>query len=259
MVRAHLISLAALIAYFAILQPALAVETYINLPTIPGENPTPGYPGAIAASPITITPQTLAVTKNSDSTSAPILAAALGGTSLGNISVMLYNSTPAGPPDATLNFFNSTIGSYQSNGATEDVSFSADNPLQLYLEIPGIPGESNTPGHANIMSIDSFSLFGDFSIEKLTDGASDDLFLATAQGTVFPIARLLLYDTLPPAAAPDAIIEFHDVLATSASSIGGGRESYSFNFDTLSQPIPEPTTFTLLAAAIALFATARRR
>jgi hypothetical protein len=243
------------------LPAAFAAETYISIPSIPGEDPTPGYPGAISVSSLEITEQTLTISKDLDSASLPISVAAAQGTPLGTIRALLYNAAPASAPDAKLDFFNPFVSSYSIN-VDEEVSFAAENPLELYLEVPGIPGESSTPGHPNIMNISLFSLAGDFTIEKLLDGASNDLALASAQGTIFPIARLLLYDSVPAGAAPDAVIEFHDVLVSSYTLlVGPGQplEQVSFAFGSLSQPVPEPATIALFAVAGAIATCALRR
>jgi type VI protein secretion system component Hcp len=152
--------------------------------------------------------------------------------------MLFYNTVPAGPPDASLDFFDTLASSYQLlGGTTEEVGFNAQNPLQLYLEVPGIPGEASTPGHPNVMQIQSWSLvFNDFTIIKQQDTASDDLLLANAQGTHFAEARLLLYDSLPLGSSPDAVIEFEDLLISSSQLGGPGQpEQHTFNFASLSQ------------------------
>lgn len=253
-----------LLATLALISPTLAVETYINIPSIPGEDPTPGYPNAMAVSTLTITPQTLTVIRDLDGASDDLFLAAAQGTNLGTTSALLYNAAPAGPPDATLDFFNTLVSSYSFVDIdTEEVSFAAENPLELYLEVPGIPGVSNTPGHPSVIQIQSFSLTGNqFTIVKLQDSASDDLFLAAAQGDQFQIARLLLYDSIPLGPAPDAVIEFHDLLISSLQSIPHPvqpLEGVTFAFATLSQPIPEPATLALISIAVEIATCASRR
>ncbi len=245
--------------------PAVAVLAYINIPSIAGENPTPGYPGAIAVSSVTITPEQVSITKTTDSASASLFLAVANGTLLGTTNLLLYNTAPVGAPDATLDFFNTLATAYQSvGGDTEEVSFNANNPVELFLEVPGIPGESNTPGYSNILQIESITLTNnEFTIIKLSDSATDDLFLANATGEFFPVVRLLLYDSLPLDGPPDATIEFQDLLISASQVLVDPvqpRDQHSFNFQTLSPSIPEPaTTYALVLAATAMIARRSRR
>ena len=239
-----------------------AVQSYLNIPSIAGVDGVPGYAGAMSIPSLTILPHTLTVTKAVDAASPAIFLATAQGTPTGTVSTLLYNGAPGAEPDAKLDFFNTTIASYQANGGTEEFSFNADNPLELYLEAPGIPGVSNTPGHAGVMRINAFMLTGNnFTIEKLEDSASDDLFLANAQGVQFASARLLLYDSLPLGNEPDAVLEFEDLLITASQGIGGRvpLEQHTFSFDTVSQGVPEPGTLALLGAGAAVVGLLRRR
>lgn len=262
-VRPILFVVLVLIADLIVPAPVFAVETYLNIPGISGVDPTPGYPDAMAASRVTIRPHEFSIIKELDSASPALALAVINGSPLGTSNMLFYNAAPAGPPDAALDFFNTLASSYQMlDATTEEVGFNAVNPLQLFLEVPGIPGESNTPGHPNVMQINSWSLYAnDFTIIKQQDSASDDLFLANAIGDHFPIARLLLYDSLPLGAAPDAVIEFEDLLISSSQVLGGlGQlEEHTFNFESLSQPIPEPTSMALAFIATAFAACTKRR
>jgi type VI protein secretion system component Hcp len=257
------LALLLLIAQLAVLDSAVAAVSYVSIPGIGGVDPTPGYPTAMAASKVTITPNTFSVTKSLDAASPQLFAAVAGGTPLGTSNMLLYNTAPAGPPDATLDFFNTFATAAQFlDVTTERVDFSASNPLALFLELPGINGESDTPGHPNVMQISSFSLTGNqFDIIKLQGSASPALFLANAIGDHFPVARLLLYDSLPPQASPDAVIEFHNLLIASSQTIANPvppREQHTFAFQSLSQPIPEPASLAVIAIAAA-FATCNPR
>jgi len=260
--RLLLFSFLSLIAQLVSIEPAIAVEMYLNIPSINGEDPTPGYPDAMAASRVTIEPNAFSIIKDLDSASPDLFLAVANGTPLGTAKMLFYNTAPAGSPDAALDFFNTFATSYQVLGGTEEeVGFNAQNPLQLYLEVPGIPGESNTPGHPSVMQINSWSLYAnDFTIVKPLDSASDDLFLANASGTHFPVARLLLYDSLPLGASPDAVIEFEDLLISSSQLSGGpGQlEEHTFFFESLSQ-VPEPASIALLLLATAITACATTR
>lgn len=263
MIGANLVRLSAfVIAATSLLgSEALAVQSFIHVPGIAGEESTPGYPGVMTVESLTITPTNLTVIKAIDSASPAIFTAAALGTNLGTVETLLYNDAPAGPPDALLPFFDTLVSSYQGNVTTEEITFAADNPLELYLEVPGIPGVSDTPGHPSVMRINSFTLTGsEFTIIKAEDAASDDLFLATANGVFFNEARLLLYDALPPGSEPDAVVEFQDLLITSMQSLPNRLEQVTFSFDTLSQPVvPEPSTAALALGGLAIMGAWRRQ
>ena len=241
-----------------------AVQSYLNIPSIAGVDGVPGYAGAMSIPSLTIAPHTLTVTKALDASSPAIFLATAQGTPTGTVSTLLYNGAPGAQPDAKLDFFSTLISSYQQiNGTTEQFSFNADNPLELYLEVPGIPGESNTPGHANVMQINSFTLTGNnFTIVKLQDSASDDLFLANAQGVQFASARLLLYDALPLGSEPDAVLEFEDLLISSSQGVPDPvqpLEQHTFSFDTVSQGVPEPGALAMIGLGMLIVGGVRRR
>jgi type VI protein secretion system component Hcp len=249
---------------FGLADAAGAVESYLNIPGVNGEDPVPGYPDAMAVSSVKIRPNEFTITKTVDAASPSLFLAVVNGTAFGTSNLFFYNGTPTGSPDAKLEFFNTFATSYQSlDATTETVGFNAENPLKLYLEVPGIPGESSTPGHPNIMHIESWELTSnDFTIVKLLDSASDDLFLAGATGDHFPVARLLLYDSLPPGGAPDAVVEFHDLLVSAYQPIADPvqpLEAVSFNFATLSQPVPEPGAGVLVVMASMLMVATQRQ
>jgi type VI protein secretion system component Hcp len=265
MIGVRFVSFATLVlaAGAMIAEPARAVQSYLHIPSIAGEDPVPGYAGAMAIDSLTIAPHTLTVTKAIDSASPAIFTATAMGTPTGTVQTLLYNGAPGAQPDAKLDFFGTLISSYQANVTTEEFSFNADNPLELYLEVPGIPGVNNTPGHPNVIHVNWFELTGNaFTIEKAQDSASDDLFLANAQGVQFADARLLLYDALPFGNAPDAVLEFHDVLISSSQTLGDAPrtlEQHTFSFQTLSQSVPEPGTLGLLALGAMMVGVGRRR
>lgn len=249
-----------LVAHGALPPAATAGTSYFNIASIAGEDPTPGYPGAMATSTVTITPHTVTVVKQIDGASPDLAAAVIQGSQLGTTSLLLYNDLPAGPPDALLKFFNTTGVSYSTlNATTETVGFNADNPLELYLEVPGIPGEVSAPGHPAMMQIESFTFTaGDFRITKLVDSASVELQLASATGLTFPVARLLLYNSPLPQGAPAAMVEFHDV-QVSAYQGNDQTEEVWFAFATITQPVPEPATLALVAAGAMLLVAARKK
>ena len=98
------VCMAGLIAEFALVNASPAVQSYLNVAGIPGENPTPGYPNAMQVTAFTIANNQISITKTIDSASPVLFAAVAGGTPLGTANLLMYNDAPAGPPDATLDF-----------------------------------------------------------------------------------------------------------------------------------------------------------
>lgn len=236
------------------------VSTYLNIPSISGADPTPGYPNAMVASSVTVLPFAYSIEKNIDAASPQIFAAVAGGTPLGTTSLLFYNAAPVGPPTAILNFPNTFATSQSLAALTETDGFSSTVPKELYLEVPGIPGTSSTPGHPNVLRISSITFAGDFTIDREMDSASDDLFLASALGTHFPTANLLVYNS-DPLGPPDAVLSFTDLLVSSYSSTPGiiPVEHVSFAYASLRPQIPEPTTAALVALAAATLTSLARR
>lgn len=126
-----------------------------------------------------------------------------------------------------------------------------------YLEIPGIFGESATPGHPDVIEIQSYSLQSQaFTITKALDSTSPDLFQATAEGEVFPSVSLLLYNDPVPAGPPDTQLQFQTVVITSYQNLGNQLEQATFSYETM---VPEPASATMGAMALAWLAAALRR
>lgn len=240
-----------------------AAGIFLHIPGVDGENSTPGYPGAMAVQSVTVTPQNFTVTKKVDAASPQLFLACAQGTQLTNSSVLLYNGTPAGQPNGVLPFPNTLCSSTQSylgpgDVMLEDVGFfSPDVPMAMYLEVPGITGESSTPGHSGVMQIASFKLTdNDFEVTKAIDTASPDIFLACAQGTHFSTVNVLFYNALVPGDQPDAVVSFQDVLISSYQTIDGRTELDGFNFATVA---PEPAGCGAVFAAAGLASVRRRR
>lgn len=153
-------------------------------------------------------------------------------------------------------------GSYTYLGGTpalEQIQFVATAPAYIYLELPGIAGASSTPGHPDVMLLQSFTLnANDFSITKAVDSASPQLDTAISGATLFPTGNLLIYDSTPTG-APDAIVSFQRILGSGFSYSTGGNdrqiEQDDFDFATLS---PEPR-IGLVFAGLLIVALRRQR
>jgi type VI protein secretion system component Hcp len=137
----------------------------------------------------------------------------------------------------------------------------------MYLELPGIKGESSVPGHLNVMPIQSFSLTdNEFSVVKAVDKASPAIQKAVLHGTPFSTASLLFYYSAPTG-LPDVTLTFGNLIASSYQTQGGGvipQEQDGFHFESILSPsataVPEPSSLALLSiGAVGLVAAARRR
>jgi hypothetical protein len=61
---------------------APAASIYLHTPSISGEDPTPGFPGAMNLRSLTITPDAFLIIKRVDSGSSQLFTAVAGGTPL---------------------------------------------------------------------------------------------------------------------------------------------------------------------------------
>src|SRR5262245_57734363 len=252
------ISVPALVLFVAVsaaarLAPAASI--YLNIPSIAGENPTPGYPGAIAISSLDVTPHNFTIQKTIDSATPKIQTAVVGGTALHTISALFYSTSPSGPPDAVLPFDSVFASSQLLNFPTETDSFAATTPDSIYLRVSGITGEFTTPGYTGLMKIDSLHMScSTLSVGRPTDSASPQIQSAVVLGSIHT-ASLLFYNSTP-SGPPDAELDFQNVIASSFTLDNSGnipRELDSFNFASISQPTPEPATVVLALLAAAPF------
>jgi type VI protein secretion system component Hcp len=223
-----------------LLPPTLvsAAALYVEIPGIHGEQSTPGHPDAMFVQSLTIAPDQFTIIKNVDSASPAIFAAVAQGTMFPSATALLYSSTPGASPDGTLSFQNVLPSSYsQSGGSLEQASFASSNPGSIFLEVPGIVGESSTPGHPGVVRIDSFTITATtFSVMKAVDSISPALFSAVANGTSFAKASVLFYNAAVPSGPPDGVVLFGNVIASAYQVNGGTSETDSFSFATVEQP-----------------------
>lgn len=84
-------------------------------------------------------PGQFSIVKSVDSASPQIVNAVASGALFPSGSALLYNSNPAGPPNATLGFQNVIASSHQlqGGGTLEQDGFVANNPISMFLELPG--------------------------------------------------------------------------------------------------------------------------
>jgi LPXTG-motif cell wall-anchored protein len=241
--------------------PAQGASIYFSIPGITGENPTPGYPGAMLVNSLDIVSDGFSFMKAVDKATPQINTAVIKGTPLGTVNALFYNSAPSGAPDAILPFAN-VLASSQSISVSlvETDKFVATTPASMFLEVSGITGEASTPGYTGLMQLDSLELSGNtLTVTRPTDKATPQIQTAVALGTLHS-AKLLFYNSTPTG-PPDAEIDFSEVLASSYSPLSSGtlpEEVDSFVFSSLSEPTPttgatpEPATALLALAGVGL-------
>jgi type VI protein secretion system component Hcp len=125
-------------------------------------------------------------------------------------------------------------------GAALCLHAPANAALSVYLDLPGVTGESDAPGRADVTALDSLSVGpGAFDATKLVDGTSPALQSAALSGTPYASASLLFYDDLLSDSQPDAELVLHTALVSGIQSVmigpnPGERVSFGFAAPTLS-------------------------
>jgi type VI protein secretion system component Hcp len=90
----------------------------------------------------------------------------------------------------------------------------------VFVNIPGITGESPVPGYPNALAAQSISISSSgFSVVRQVDVASPKIVDAVTLGTLFPSTSSLFYDTTP-SGAPDATLPFQGVVASGYQLLG---------------------------------------
>src|SRR4051812_2065152 len=133
---------------------------------------------------------------------------------------------------------------------------------KVFLELPGVPGESQVTGFENQIELDSFQLgvsnpvqmgtekvkgtpsFSELIVTKKLDAASPTLLLRTANMAPFPFARLRV--TTSSAAGESTILRycFTNVQATAFNQSSGGNvpiESVRLSYGTIVQSYTRQT------------------
>lgn len=238
--------------------PASAALLYVNVPTINGLSAVPGYPGAMVVQSLTIAPDNFSVVKTIDSASPQISAAISTGGALGTATALFYNAAATAPPDFTFTFDHTLASSQVLGISNETDGFSATTPASIYIQLLGITGGASTPGYTGLISADSLTITDNtFSVTKPVDGTSSSILNAVANSVAFPGATVLFYNGAP-SGPPDAVLNFHLVLANSQQSVGGTpapMEQDTFTFAA----VPEPGTMLLTIVAPWLVARGRER
>jgi type VI protein secretion system component Hcp len=252
--------------------PARAGSIYLDVPGITGEDSIPGHSGVMAVGSLTVNPHEFLVVKHVDAASPQISLAVALGSHFSGASLYLFNLSPPNVPDVKLSFQNIFASSYQNLGGISPLErdgFSFAPAITMYLELPGITGESSTPGHPGVIPIESLTIANNaFSVVKLVDATSPDLFSDAALATTFADARILFYGSAPTG-PPDLTLEFRNIVDSGYSLQQGANvplETDRFNFESFASlpqnAIPESSSLTFFglgATSLAIGALWSRR
>jgi len=251
---------------------ATQLNNYLQLEGVPGESNPPGSPGAIAVETVGLRSGAFEVLKPIDSTSSSLALAEGIGTVYANVSLLFYDDLASdSEPDAALVLHTAMVSSISpatlgGSLAGESVSFSFASPgLSMFLELPGVTGESSAPGHSGLIALDSVSLSGNgFSVGKPVDSVSLPLATAEVLGTPYATVSILFYSNILSETQPDFSLVYQSVLVSSIVTSGGQEhpsESVSFAGAgvTVSHPVPEPAASMALLSAALFGAAVRRR
>jgi type VI protein secretion system component Hcp len=245
-----------------------ALTIFVELPGVNGESNAPGRPDVIGLDSLSVASNELAATKLVDLTSPALFSAALTGTPYANASLFFYDDLLSDTqPDASLVLHTAVVTGIQAvtlgSDPGERVSFAFAAPaLSLFLELPGVTGEGNAPGHSGVIEVESIALSASgFSVVKLVDATSPTLFSAALSGTPYATASLLFYADILSASQPDFALVYQNALVSgiaSVPSLNVPKEAVSFASDGV-HVVPEPATLSLLAAALVAAALSRSR
>src|SRR5438045_2697176 len=101
------------------------------------------------------------------------------------------------------------------------------------VRVPGITGEDSPPGFAGAMRTESVTVgTGSLSMIKRVDSATPQIANAIVAGTHLGTSRVLLYNSSPPAGAPDASLSLVNTLADSQTLLGGSPATENDSFTT---------------------------
>ena len=239
-----------------------ALTLYLDLPGVNGESNAPGRADVTVLDSLALAPSSFDATKLVDSTSPALQSAAVGGTPYAHASLLFYDDVATDvAPDAALVLDTALITSIQvtslGGNPGETVSFSFASPtMSLFLELPGVSGESSAPGHPGVIALESIRLSGnDFSVLKTVDSTSVALATAAVSGTPFATATLLFYSDVLSETRPDFSIVYHTALVSSiaaAPSQNIPKELVDFAAVGATVSAPEPSLGLLLLVLVGL-------
>lgn len=239
-----------------------ALTLYLDLPGVNGESNAPARADVTVLDSLSLGASTFDATKLVDSTSPALLSAALSGTPYASASLLFYDDVATDTaPDAELVLHTAAISAIQSvslaGNPGETVSFSFASPsMSLFLELPGVSGESSAPGHANVIALESVRLSGnDFSVLKTVDSTSVALATAALSGTPFATATLLFYSDVLSETQPDFSLVYQSALVSSISAAPSQdvpKELVGFAAGGAIVSTPEPSVGLLLLVLVGL-------
>jgi type VI protein secretion system component Hcp len=245
-------------------------SSYMNFEGVAGESNPPGAPGSIAIDSLGLGSATAEITKPVDSTSSAIAQAEGSGTPFSSATVLFYDDpNTASAPDASLVLNQVLVSGIQTvtlgSRLSENVSLVYATPsVSMFLELPGVTGESSAPGFSGLIAVQSVSLSSNgFSVVKALDSTSTALSLAALNANPFATASLLFYTNILGETHPDFSLVYQQALVSQiVTASGGERPTESVTFvaanSTVGHPVPEPGAETELLAAVLVGAAVTR-
>ena len=243
-----------------------ALNTYVDFSGTNGESNPPGRNNVTELGSLTLAAGAFDAAKLVDATSPALQQAEVTATPFSSASLLFYDSLATDTqPDAQLVLHTALVTSIQSQlvrgnpGELVSVSFASPS-VSLFLELPGVTGESSAPGHPGVIALDSITLLdGSFLASKAVDATSPALQSALLQGHPWATATLLVYSNVLSESEPDFELVYQQALESSIASFSlGDRPSESVAFDSTGVIVtPEPVEFALVLAGLAALLTTR--
>src|SRR5262245_22877117 len=238
-----------------------ALTVVLGLPGVNGETDAPGRPDVTALHALSLSAGALDATKLVDSTSPALASAFLGGTPYASATLSFYDAIGTDAlPDAELTVHTAVVSAIQSVSIGPDpgeiVSLAFASPsLSLFLELPGITGESSAPGHPGVIALESVALSGGgFTVLKAVDSTSLALANALLLGNPFATASLLVYTDVLSETRPDFALVYQSALVSGIDPAGSQnqpKENVAFAAAGM-HVVPEPGAGGLVVAALLL-------
>jgi type VI protein secretion system component Hcp len=245
-----------------------SIDYLLKFGNIKGDATRPGLTNAIDVHSFTLANGALVDTHVIDSSAPQLAAAETSSILIPNGTIGLYDDpNTATHPDAQLPLHDILVSSIQPTTigpqSAETVTYQFLSPtLALYLELPGISGESSAPGAPNVIAIDSLTITGNsFSVHKAIDSTSPALQSALLGAHDFVTASLLFYSSISTETKPDFSIVFAHALISNIASNGVSEQpTETVSFDATGSAVPEPSGLAWgPALALSALAQGRRR